>query len=85
MLANLTLDQWFFAGIALVVLIGILRRSLRAIIVLAVLWLIFYWPTMAIGGMIGGMAENYERATQAEMSELAPAEKGPHLDRAAIY
>lgn len=76
MLADWTLDQWFVAGLVVVVAIGLLRRSLRTTIALGFVWLLLYWPTMFTGGLIGEAAEKFERDSQMEISSNVPLEPG---------
>lgn len=76
MLANWTLDQWFIAGIVLVVVIGLWRRSFRSIVILGIIWVILYWPTMFAGAMFGDAADKFERDSNAEPITNAPLEPG---------
>lgn len=76
MLADWTLNQWFIAGLGLVVVIGLLRRSFRAVIALGFVWLLLYWPTMLTGALFGDMAEKFEHDSHAETSSNAPLEPG---------
>ena len=73
MLANLTLDQWFIAGLALAVVIGLLLRSFRTILALGLFWTLFYWPLMFAGVLIGDATEKFERDTSAETGSLTPS------------
>lgn len=75
MLANLTLDQWFIAGLVLAVVIGLLLRSFRTILALGFAWTVFYWPLKFAGALIGDAAEKFERDNSVETGSLTPS---PH-------
>lgn len=67
----MSLDDFFIAGIAVVFILGIVRRSFRIIVTLGILWLVLYWPLMFTGAMVGDISSKHE--------DVAPATAGPHV------